>query len=50
MLLTILVIILVLAVIGGGFGQARIGYLGWSPLGIVLLIILVFWLTGHLHL
>lgn len=48
-MLTILVILLILAVLGGGFGYSRgWGYYGWSPLGLILLIILVLWLTGNL--
>jgi hypothetical protein len=49
MLLTILVVVLVLAVVGGGYGHSRIGYVGWSPVGIILVILLVLFLTGHLH-
>lgn len=53
MLLTALVILLLFSLMGGVWGQSRWGYAGWSPLGVVLLILLILWLTGnlnHLHL
>ena len=47
----ILVIILLLLSIGGGaWGHPRWGYAGWSPLGIILVVILLLWLTGNLHM
>ena len=49
MLLMILLVVLVLAVLGGGYGHSRIGYVGWSPAGIILVILLVLFLTGHLN-
>lgn len=49
MLITVMVILLVLAVAGGGWGQSRYGYIGWSPVGIVLLIFFILWFTGYLH-
>ncbi|HVY25138.1 MAG TPA: DUF3309 family protein [Polyangiaceae bacterium] len=45
-MLTILVILLVLALIGGGLGHSRFGYAGWSPAGLLLLVVLVLLLTG----
>jgi len=45
-MLTILVILLVLALIGGGLGHSRFGYAGWSPAGLILLVVLVLLLTG----
>lgn len=45
-MLTILLILLLLAVIGGGLGHSRFGYAGWSPAGIILVIVLVMFLTG----
>ncbi len=49
-LLSILLIVaLVVAIGGGGFGHSRYGYVGWSPAGILLLIIGVLWFTGGLH-
>jgi hypothetical protein len=47
MLMMILLVVLVFALLGGAFGHSRYGYAGWSPAGIVA-VILVFWLfTGH---
>jgi len=49
MLLTILVILLLLALLGGGYGSTRgWGYYGWSPLGLLVLIILIMAFTGNL--
>jgi hypothetical protein len=50
MLLMIFLVLMVLALAGGGWGHSRYGYAGWSPAGIILLVILVFWLTGNLHM
>jgi hypothetical protein len=49
MLTILLVVLLVLAVVGGGWGHSRWGYAGWSPLGVILALFLVLWLTGNLH-
>ena len=50
-LLTILIILLVVSAVGGywGGGEGRPwGRMGWSPLGILLVILLVLLLTGNL--
>lgn len=47
MLLTILLILLVLALLGGGWGYGRYGGVAWSPIGLILLLVLVLWLTGN---
>ncbi len=46
-MLTILFILLVLALVGGGLGHGRFGYAGWSPAGILVVILLVMFLTGN---
>ncbi|HEX3776254.1 MAG TPA: hypothetical protein VHV51_17400 [Polyangiaceae bacterium] len=46
-MLTILLILLVIALLGGGLGHARYGYVGWSPAGVVVLILLLWLITGH---
>lgn len=46
-MLTILIILLVLALVGGGVGHSRFGYAGWSPAGVILLVVLVLLLTGN---
>ena len=51
MILTILVVLLLVALLGGGFGHSRgWGYYGWSPLGLLILIVLILALTGNLSL
>ncbi len=49
MLTTILIVLLVLALVAGGMGHSRWGYAGWSPLGVILAVFVVLWLTGNLH-
>ncbi len=44
---TILLIVLLLALVGGGLGHSRFGYVGWSPAGLVVVILLVMLFTGH---
>ncbi|MBS1148894.1 MAG: hypothetical protein H6Q89_592 [Myxococcaceae bacterium] len=48
MLITILVVVLLLSLIGGGIGHGKFGYAGWSPAGVILLVLLVLFLTGRL--
>ena len=48
MLLILLVVLLCVALVGGGLGHSRVGYVGWSPAGIVLLILVILYFTGHL--
>lgn len=48
-MLTLLIVLLVLALLGGGVGHSRFGYAGWSPAGILIAILLVLLLTGNLH-
>jgi hypothetical protein len=46
-MLTLLLLILVLAVVFGGIGHSRFGYAGWSPAGVLLVVVLVLFLSGH---
>ena len=49
MLLTLLIVLLLLSLVGGGYGSSRgWGYYGWSPLGLLILIVLILALTGNL--
>jgi Flp pilus assembly protein protease CpaA len=50
MLLTIILVLLVLSILFGGVGHTHwnFGLAGWSPAGIVLLVLIVLYLTGHL--
>lgn len=47
MLLTILIVLFVLALVGGGFGHSRYGYAGWSPAGVLLIVVLIVFFTGN---
>ena len=47
MLLTILLVVLVLSLVGGGVGHSRYGYAGWSPAGIILVALLVLLFIGR---
>ena len=49
MLMIILIVFLLLSIGGGGWGHARYGYAGWSPAGVILLVIAVLWFTGNLR-
>jgi len=42
-------VILLLVAGSGGWGYSRYGYVGLSPAGIIVLILLLFWFTGNLH-
>lgn len=50
MLFTLLMVFLVLALAGGGWGHSRYGYAGWSPAGILVVAIAVLFFTGNLHI
>jgi hypothetical protein len=50
MLMLILIVLLVLALGGGGWGYSRYGYAGWSPAGLIIVLFLVLWATGNLHI
>jgi hypothetical protein len=43
----VLMVVLVLALAGGGWGHSRYGYAGWSPAGIILVVLAVLYFTGH---
>jgi hypothetical protein len=49
MLTIILIVLLVLALGGGAWGHSRYGAVGWSPVGLLLVILLLLWLTGNLN-
>lgn len=50
MLMTILIVLVILALVGGGLGHKRYGFAGWSPAGILVVVLVVLFLTGNLHL
>jgi len=47
-MLTLLVVLLIISAVFGGWGHSRFGYTGWSPLGIVLVVLVILWATGNL--
>jgi hypothetical protein len=47
MLMMILLAVLVFALLGGAVGHSRYGYAGWSPAGIMVVILLLWFFTGH---
>lgn len=47
-MLTILLIVLLIALLGGGLGYNRFGYAGWSPAAIILVVLLVLLLVGRI--
>ena len=49
-LIIILVVLFVLALAGGGWGHSRGAYWGWSPAGVILVVAVVLFFTGHLSL
>lgn len=50
MLITLLIVLLVLALVGGGWGYSRpgYGYMSFSPLGVIAVIFVVLLLVGAL--
>lgn len=48
MLVTILIILLILSIGGGGWGYSRYGWSGMSPAIVILLVFAVLYFTGHL--
>jgi hypothetical protein len=49
MLLIILLVLVVLAISGGGWGYSRWGYAGFSPALLVVLLVGVLWFSGYLR-
>jgi hypothetical protein len=47
-MLTILLIVLLLALFGGGLGYSRFGAAGWSPAAIIAVVLLLMLLMGRL--
>jgi hypothetical protein len=50
MLFIVLIVLLVLALGGGGWAHSRYGYAGWSPAGLILVVLVVLWLFGGVHI
>ena len=49
MLTILLIVLLVMALGGGGWGYSRYGAASWSPLGLVVIVLLLMFFTGNLH-
>ncbi len=47
-MMLILLVLVLLALVGGGLGHSRAGLKGWSPAAILILIIVVLALSGRL--
>ena len=45
---TILIILLLIALFAGALGNENYGWFGWSPAGVIVLILVILWLTGGL--
>jgi len=51
MIVTILVLLIVVTALGGGgWGYRRYGWMGGAPTGLVFLVLALLYLTGHLFL
>lgn len=48
-MLTVLIILILAALLFGGWGSSRYGYAGWSPLAVVILVLIILYLTGYLR-
>jgi hypothetical protein len=52
-LLTLLLVLIVLSVVFGGWGwgtrRTEFGYYSWGPAGLLVVILLVLLVTGYLH-
>lgn len=50
MLTILLIVLLILLLSGGGYHSYRYGHRGFGgALGLVLVVILILWLVGHVH-
>lgn len=47
MLTTILIVLLFVALLGGGLGHGRFGAAGWSPAGLILVVLVVLLFMGR---
>jgi hypothetical protein len=47
-MLLLLLILLAVALLGGGYGHSRVGYAGWSPAAIIVVVLIVLALSGRL--
>lgn len=47
-MMTLLIILLLVALLGGGLGYGRFGAVGLGPAGLIILILVILALTGRL--
>jgi hypothetical protein len=47
-MITLLIILLLVALLGGGLGYGRWGAAGMSPAALIVLVLVLLWLTGRL--
>jgi len=47
-MMTLLIVLLLLALLGGGFGFSRYGAAGLGPAGLILVILVILAVTGRL--
>lgn len=47
-MLTILVIVLLIALLGGGLGHGKFGVAGWSPAAIIAVVLVLMLVTGKM--
>lgn len=47
-MMTLLIVLLLLALLGGGFGFSRFGAAGMGPAGVIILILVLLAATGRL--
>ena len=49
LLMTLLLVVFVLALVGGGVGHSRFGFMGWSPAAVLLAVFVALYFTGNLN-
>jgi hypothetical protein len=47
-MMTLLIVLLCIALLGGGLGHSRAGLAGWSPAGILVLVLVIMAASGRL--
>ena len=50
MLAILLIVLLVAALGGGGWGHSRYGAASWSPLGLIVVVLAIMYFTGNLRM
>ena len=50
MLWTLVIVLLLISLLGGGLGYSRWGYGGFSPVAVIVIIGVILYFTGHLRI